>query len=502
MTLIEMLEENVRVCPDKIAIICEEKTLTHAELYNMSLALGNHFVMSGIVKGDKIVIMMDSKQPELVVAFLAIAACGGIAVPVDCNRTDAHIRQLFEIFPPAAVVISERVYHKLEIYNFNLPAHGIIVCHSEQEKKQYTLLADILNSDTALNSLPNVPIDNNDDNDIVYFNLTSGTTGFPKCAVTTHANIYWNTRSAIEQLALNSEDIHLCMFPPSTHPHEIFARGIFLGGTIVLTDHIAPKSLTKIIEDNRVTAMMAIAPIYGNFTRCHKNNTFNFTSLRIAESGGMHVDPVTKKAFKKRFGIPIVPVWGSTETAGIALGMPMNAPEKNGSCGIPSNYYEIKIIDEDGNETLPGEVGEMIVKGPGVCSSYYQNESETRQNFRDGWYYTTDIFKKDDDGYFYFSGRKNGMMKVGGMKVFPIEIEDLLIQHPFIKEVAVTKNNDPTHGEIPRAVIVLEEGALLTKKEIRAYCTSKIAAYKIPKVIEFRQALPRNPVGKILINAL
>jgi long-chain acyl-CoA synthetase len=154
------------------------------------------------------------------------------------------------------------------------------------------------------------------------------------------------------------------------------------------------------------------------------------------------------------------------------------------------------------NEVKPGEIGEMKVKGPGVCSAYFHNEGETCANYRDGWYYTGDMFSRDEKGYFYFSGRCQGMMKVAGMKVFPIEIEDLLIQHPEIMEVAVTKTRDAVHGEIPKAIIVLEPGSDLTKQDVWAWCAKKIAAYKIPKLIEFREGLPRNPVGKILVNQL
>lgn len=509
MTLIEMLEKNIRLCPSKSAIICEEKTFSYTELHESVMKLSQYFFLSGIEKGAKIAVMMDTKKPELIIAFLSIAACGCIAVPIDCNQTDAYINQIFDILSPAAIVVSEHMCHRLERCDLNLPESLKIVCKTDQisgssnpaqikEIDQGTSLADILSRSKAV-SLPPVPIKRHD---AIYFNMTSGTTGSPKCAITTHDNIYWNTLSAVEQLSLTKEDIHLCMFPPATHPHELFARALFLGGTMVLTDHIAPKSLTKVIENNRVTAMMAVPPIYGALAKCHKNNDFNFTTLRVAESGGMHCDPITAKEFKERFGIPIIPVWGSTETAGIALAIPLTSSSKTGSCGIPSKYYEVQIVDKNSDKVFPGKVGEMIVKGKGVCASYYQNESETQKNFRNGWFYTNDMFKKDDDGFFYFSGRKNGMMKVAGMKVFPIEIEDMLILHPLIREAAVTKVSDPVYGEIPKAVIVLEDGALLTKKELKDYCASKIASYKIPKIIEFRNSLPRTPVGKIIISKL
>jgi len=502
ITLVEMLEQNYRICPEKSAIICDGRACSYSEFYRKVASLSQYFFRSGIKKGDKIAIMMRGKKTELAIAFMGVAACGGIVVPVDCNQTDSYILKLFNLISPAAVVVSEQMLSRFEICRLNLPESRIIVCQSSsvaqaKSKSSFTQLIDILACHSS--TLPSLNIGMND---IVYFNMTSGTTGFPKCAITTHANIYWNTLSSVEQLSLTSEDVHLCMFPPATHPHEIFARPLFLGGTMILSDYVAPKSLTKIIEDYRVTAMMAVSPIYGNLTKCHRKSKFNFTSLKLAESGGMHVDPITAMEFKEKFNIPIIPVWGSTETAGIVLAMPLNAKSKIGSCGIPSKYYEVDIIDENGNKTLPGEEGEMIVRGKGVCHAYYQNKIENQKNFKNGWYHTNDMFRKDIDGFFYFSGRKNGMMKIAGLKVFPVEIEDTLIQHPQIKEVCVIKANDPLHGEIPKAVIVLETGALLTPKAIREYCMSKIALYKIPKIIEFRNSIPKNSVGKILINKI
>ncbi len=524
MTLIEMLERNFKEFPSKIAVICEENHYTYEDLHRGVAALSRYFLHSGIKKGDKIAIMMDSKTEELIVVFLSIVACGAVVLPVDCNQPDSYCRHLFSLMPPAAVAISASMQDRIDTFDLLLSGSRIVVCqtgksslsgkspkkvenfregpfsqeHLHKTDDKPTFLEDLFLFFGHL-TLPDILIN---EDDVVYFNLTSGTTGFPKCAVTTHANIYWNTRSAVEQLSLTHDDVHLCMFPPGTHPHEIFARALLLGGKMVLTDHIAPKSLTKVIENGGVTAMMAIAPIYGNFTKCHKKNGFYFSTLRIVESGGMHLDPVTAREFQERFDLSITPVWGSTETAGIALAMPFGVTSKTGSTGIPCRYYDAEIIDTHGNRLHPGEVGEMIVRGKGVCTSYYANEIETKKNFKDGWYHTNDMFRKDEDGFFYFAGRKNGMMKVAGMKVYPVEIEDILIQHPLIKEISVTKFSDPLHGEIPKAVVVLEEDGALTKEEIRNYLSTRLVVYKIPKMIEFRRALPRNPVGKILINQI
>lgn len=506
-TLTDMLEKNGMQFPTKTALVCEQASLSWGELHQRVLELSHYLLSQGISKGDRIALLMDAKTPDLVIGFLASAACGAIVVPVDCNQPDHHMQRLLAMVAPSAALVSQGVLDRFDLLGDGIADITTIVCRQSSDESSVlqkgdaarTFLDEILAAPGPVPTAPPVPIDPEDP---VYFNLTSGTTGFPKCAITTHAVIYWNTVSAVEQLALTPDDIHLCMFPPATHPHEIFARPLFLGGTMVLTDHISPRSLTLVIEQNQVTAMMAIAPIYGILAKHHKNTDFRFTSLKTAESGGMHLDPITAKEFRKKFGFPIIPVWGSTETAGIALAMPLGLDSKPGSCGIPSRYYEVAVVDENGERAEPGEVGEMIVRGKGVCRAYYRNDRETEKNFKDGWYYTNDMFYRDKDGFYYFSGRSNGMMKVAGMKVFPVEIEDLLIQHPAIREVCVVRTEDPIHGEIPKAIVVLEPDTELTLKALREYCTPRIAAYKIPKLLELRSSLPRNPVGKILAHQL
>jgi long-chain acyl-CoA synthetase len=344
----------------------------------------------------------------------------------------------------------------------------------------------------------NSPDVNLQEDDIVYLNYTSGTTGAPKGAITTHANIFWNTASAIESLKLTHDDVHLCMFPVFGHPHEIFARPLYLGGTLVLIDGISPKVIAKVLSDHNVTCMMAVAPIYETLIRLYASHPFNYSSLRIPESGGMHTSPTLVKKFKKYFKVPIIPVWGSTEASGIALANRPDDVYKPGSMGRPCPYYQTKIIGEDGKELGPDEVGEMVLKGPAICSGYFGNPEETEKHMKDGWFFTGDLVKKDSEGYFYFASRKTGMMKVAGLKVFPTEIEDVISAHPKIAEVAVVKAQDGLHGEVPKAVIVLKEGIEIDKKSIRTFCKQRLSKYKVPRVIEFKPELPKTPGGKIL----
>jgi len=350
MTLIEMLKKNVKNCPSDTAIIFEDKKYSYASLFESVTALSCYFVDNSINKGDTVVMLMDKKTPELIISFLGIAAAGGIVVPIDCNHPEGYFNNLLGLIAPRAIILSRTTMAMYQATNLALPKERLVVI-DDTDCRECTSLTDILKKNRST-SLPPVSIR---DEDTIYFNLTSGTTGMPKCAVTTNENIYWNTVSAVERLSLTKNDIHLCMFPPSTHPHELFARSLFLGGAAVLTNHLAPRSLTEDIEKNGVTCMMAISPIYGNLLKCHRRTDFNFTSFRLAESGGMHVDPVTARSFYERFKFRIVPVWGSTESAGIALAMPLNGLVPQGSCGKVLDHYEAKVVDIDGNE-LPCQV--------------------------------------------------------------------------------------------------------------------------------------------------
>jgi long-chain acyl-CoA synthetase len=212
----------------------------------------------------------------------------------------------------------------------------------------------------------------------------------------------------------------------------------------------------------------------------------------------MHTSPALVRKFKERFTVPIYPVWGSTEATGIALATPLTEKYQPGSMGKPCPYYEVKIVGEDGREAPEGEVGEMAIKGPAVCTEYYGDPDESEKCVMDGWFFTGDLVRKDEEGYFYFVDRKARMMKVAGMKVFPLEIEEVLSHHPKIAEVAVMKVMDGLHGEVPKAFIVSKNGVTINKSEIRKYCETVMSKYKLPRIIEFRDKLPRTTGGKVL----
>jgi len=495
MTIVEMLERNARLFPEKTAIIYGNSRISYRTFYERANTLANFLIAMGLKKGDRVGLMLQ-KTPEVLISFLGVAAAGGIVFPVDYNQTLDSIDCMLNLTNPTVVIADERFQELLSCFEGHCSDEKTIVI-GQKTTNQRRSWEEVF-AQQSLNP-PGVEIQ---DSDVVYLNFTSGTTGLPKGASTTHANIYWNTRSAVESLGLTEEDIHLCMFPVFGHPHELFARSLYLGGTTVLIDSTYPKSIAMAISEYRVTCMMAVASIYDTLARLPLSSPFDLSSLRIPESGGMYIQPTLEQKFRERFKVPIIPVWGSTETSGIALVIPVEGEHRSGSMGKPSLYYQVKVMGESGEELPPDEVGEMAVKGPGVCIGYYNQPEETEIYMRDGWFLTGDMVKMDSEGYYYFASRKTGMMKVAGLKVFPTEIEDVLINHPKIEAVAVVKVQDSLHGEVPKAVIVVKDGLEISKDEIRKYCEEKMSRYKIPRIVEFRNELPKTPGGKILYREL
>jgi long-chain acyl-CoA synthetase len=495
MTLIEMLQRNVKLFPEKTAIIHGESRISFKVLYERSNALANFLNGVGLKKGERVGLLL-GKSPDAIVSFIGVATAGGIVCPIDYNQSLDYIQSTLDITNPSVVIVSDSLLPVLYKLRLCCPSDKIIVVGQERGESFYSW-AEIMAQ--ASPSPSDVIIQ---DSDVVYLNFTSGTTGFPKGAVTTHANIYWNTLASVESLRLTHEDIHLCMFPVFVHPHELFARALYLGGTIVLIDDTLPISIARAISDHRVTCLMAIALVYQTLVRFRPPAFLDFSSLRIAESGGMPVSTALAQKFEKQFGIPIIPVWGSTETTGIALAAPISDRHKPGSMGKPCTYYKVKIVGEDGKELPSGKIGEMVIKGPAVCSGYFGNSKETEKHMKDGWFFTGDLVKKNSEGYYYFADRKSRMMKVAGLKVFPNEIEGILSAHPKIAEVAVVKAQDQLQGEVPMAAIVLKHGVEINEVDIRKYCGKRMPRYKVPAVIEFMTELPKTQTGKILYRKL
>ncbi|MCD6327310.1 AMP-binding protein [bacterium] len=495
MNVARMCAASAKAFPEKKAIVHRDVTLDFASLDKLVTRCASGFHKMGIGPGAKVVLLLE-KTPELVISFVACARVGAMVVPINYQLQPATVEEIILNHGVDAIVASCRFERLLSKMPKNHKAmSNLVLCRADEEHRA----EDWLTWEKFLDDAPDdfTPADVDDDAPF-YLNFTSGTTGAPRAAITTHTNLFWNTLASVETLGLRHSDVHLCMFPAYLHPHEIFYRGIYLGGTSVVDNSLFPKSVARAISDNGVTCVMGAATLYERLLPFASTKGLHYETLRIAESGGMITRETLIKQFEAAFGIPITPVWGSTETAGIAVATPAEEARRGGSIGKTALHYEIKVVREDGSAAAEMEIGEMLISGKGVVSEYHHIADGQKSPFENGWFRTGDLIKQDEDGFIYYVDRKDSMMKVAGMKVFPATIERVLKEHPDIADVCVIPASDKLRGQMPMAVVVTRPGASLAADDLRGYCASRLAPYEVPKLFEFREAMPRTAGGKVL----
>ena len=484
LTLVELLERNARELPEKPALISTGHCFTYNQLNEAANRLADSLLAMGLKKHDHVVIMLP-RIGELVTSFLGVNKAAGVAVPMNSELPPERIRGILENTDPKCIIVHSP--HAALIRKSMPPGSDIRVVVVGRAVGRHASFDELLSK-----ASPNNPDLSVDALDTSYLNYTSGSTGQPKGAIATHANIYWNTAASVEALDMTADDVHLCMFAPFAHPHEIIARPLYLGGTMVLVDKIYPKSLAEAISDHKVTCVMGLSPMFDKLLAVLKHTRYDLSSLRIPESGGMYTQPELIERFERQVGVPIIPVWGSTESTGVALANRPGARPIPGSVGKPCPHYRVKVIDDHGSEVPANQVGQMIVSGPAVVGGYHDNQRIHQVCFRDGWYYTGDLVKKDEQGNFFFVARQNEMMKVAGLKVYPLEIELACLEHPGIAEAAVVPAKDSLRGEVPKAIVVAKEGVQLTYADLMSFWRQRLAHYKVPRIVQIRESLPRS----------
>ncbi len=488
-TLGEQLRWCARRFPDKTAVYYADTTLSYADLDCQVDILALNLMDMGVKPGERILLAFN-RRPDLLVAFLAVARVGAIMVPLSATGSVAEIHKTINLLRPSGLIIHQDLLDSVG----ETPGWTVVIDSSEWGEKLRSRSDDVLCENQ---SFPEVSED-----DPVYFNLTSGSTGNPKASVASYRHLNANTVACVDVFQLTPDDIHLPLFAVMSHPHEIFCRALYTGASIVLVDKLYPRSIAQAISRHKVTCMMAVAPVYEILMPFLDNAKTDFSSLRLPECGGMATPEVLAMRFKEQSGIDMVPVWGSTETMGVAFASRFKSETPSHSCGKCLPGYEVMITGTDGQPVKQGEVGELWIRGPGVTDGYWEDPKLNAHAFTEGWFKTSDLFKQDDSGNFYCVGRKDAMLKVGGLKVYPAEIEAVLFAHPQIRDAVVLPYNDRLRGVIAMAAVVIEPGETLTESQIRQHLKSRLSLYKIPRIIRILHDLPRTAAGKVNRKAL
>ncbi len=500
LNLASLLTESAERAPELPAIRLGEVELTYGELDERSARFAALLRERGFKPGDRVGVMLPN-VPEFPVAYYGVLRAGGIVVPMNVllkrreiafyledsgaklllawhgfldeageGASDANA-ELIEVDPEAFAA-------KLDNAGSGAPYAG-----NDHIKRTGTDLADTAEEDTAV---------------ILY---TSGTTGKPKGAELTHLNLFRNADvSSRTTCEIGAGDVVLGALPLFHSFGQTVGMNASLkvGACLTLVPKFDPGEALATMERDGVTHFYGVPTMFGALLHHPDRERFDTSSLRNCITGGASMPVEVLRGFEDAFGAKVMEGYGLSETSPVASSNHPDRERKAGSIGTPIEGVEMKVVDESDEEVAQGEVGEIVIRGHNIMKGYWQRPDATAEAMRGGWFHSGDIARTDEDGYFYIVDRKKDLIIRGGYNVYPREVEEVLYEHPKIREAAVVGVPHDEWGEEIGAAVVLHEGEELSAEEVSAYVKERIAAYKYPRVVWFIDDLPKGPTGKIL----
>ncbi|WP_243386108.1 long-chain-fatty-acid--CoA ligase [Bacillus kexueae] len=509
---------------DKIAIHFMGKEISYHELYEQTLKMANYLHGLGVQKGDRVSIMLPN-CPQAVIAYYAILEIGGTVVQTNPLYTERELEYQMNDSGATCIITLDLLYPKVSKVKALTNLKNIIVTSIKDylpfpknilypivQKKQQNMVVQIEKTEDVhpwkyimKTSDPkefDVPIDIEED--VAILQYTGGTTGFPKGVMLTHNNLVSNTKMCSVWLhdCKRGEESILGIIP-FFHVYGMTAimnMSIMEGYKMILIPKFDVPTVLKSIQKQKPTLFPGAPTIYIGLLNHEHLKKYDLSSIKYCISGSAPLPVEVQQKFEKETGGKLVEGYGLSEASPITHSNLLHSTNgKKGSIGIPWPNTDSAIYSfEKGEIAGPNEYGEIIVKGPQVMKGYWNNEEETSAVIRDGWLYTGDVGYMDEDGYFYIVDRKKDMIIAGGFNIYPREIEEILYEHEKIQEAVVAGVPDPYRGETVKAYIVLKEGMQATEEELDQFCRQHLAAYKVPRIYEFRKELPKTAVGKIL----
>lgn len=522
----QLLFETVRRYPKSPALIYYGKTITYQQLDLLSNRLANALIELGVQKGDRVAIMLPN-VPQCVIGYFGALKAGAIVVQTNPLYVERELEHQINDSGAETIIALDLFYERIAHIQHRVSLKRIIVTGAGDYlppilKLLYPLKAmkegqrvrvprhppvydfvNLLKQAEAIQPIvPVVP------EDTALFQYTGGTTGVPKGVMLSHANLVANAyqcRTWMPSLR-DGEEVFLGVVP-FFHVYGLTTcmnLGLLVGACLVLLPRFKTDDVLKAIVKYRVTIFMGVQAMYvaiNNFSRIGK---FDLSSIRICISGAGPLHGEVQDRFEELTGGKLVEGYGLSEASPVTHCTPIYGPRKKGSIGLPFPDTDVKIVDQETSQReLPiGEIGEVAIRGPQVMQGYWKKEDETKEVLREGWLYTGDLARMDEEGYFYIVDRKKDMIKTRGENVYPREVEEILFRHPKIKEAVVVGIPDTFSVEVIKAYVVLKEREHATAEEIIEYCSKELAKFKVPKMIEFRKELPKTMVGKVLRRVL
>ncbi|WLP92324.1 AMP-binding protein [Gordonia sp. NB41Y] len=524
-TALEMFEHSLARRPDDVAIDYFDLTLTWTQLDRASTTLAGLLIARGFVAGDRLALLLQN-DPAFVIGLLATWKAGGIAALISPMSTTEELRERFAEYTPTALVALDHLYLDRARAALADGTTGVNIVLTVSPLDGQTVPDRRLFADTGRPSvpdtidlvalvrtalvdptgLPELPIRPLSPLDTAVLLSTSGTTGPPKAAQITHANLVFSAHVYREWTGVSGTDAVLGA-SPLFHVTGLVGGvmlSMLVGVPLVLTHRFHPQVIVDAIRRRRPGFMIAVITAFIALADESDATPEDLASLRFRLSGGAPIDPDTEERLSERLGGYIHNVYGLTESTSPTLLVPFGQtapidPETGVlSVGRPAFDTEIRIVDDEGIELPVGGIGELIISGPQIVRGYWRNPVATAEAFTGTGLRTGDIGFRDADGWFYVIDRKSALINASGFKVWPHEVERVLCTHPAVVEAAVVGIPDEYRGESVKAVVVISEPGAVSEAELMEYCRQNLAAYKYPREVELVGALPRTATGKLL----
>jgi long-chain acyl-CoA synthetase len=505
--------------PDGDAVRYFDGRITLRELDEVSDAFAAGLLDSGLAAGDRVALYLQN-VPQFVIGLLGTWKAGGVALPINPMNRQRELELLLTDSGARVLVCLRSLYRDVAADVVGRTAVQTVVTTSEREYQTRDdprafpdgTQADDLTGTVDMAGLierfrgrvpPPVSFS---PGDTAFLTYTSGTTGPPKGAMNTHGNVVFNSQAYREWCHLGADDVVLGV-APLFHITGLIAHvtvSLLLGAPLVLFHRFEPSLAIETIHEHRPTFTVGSITVFIALMNAPNAERDALESLTKIWSGGAPIPPSTVKAFSAAFGQYIHNIYGLTETTSPSHGVPAGAEapvdEASGalSVGVPIYNTVVRIVGDDGQDLLPGEIGEIVTTGPQVVSGYWGKPEETERAIPGGALHTGDVGYMDEAGWFYIVDRKKDQINAGGYKVWPREVEDVLYEHEAVREAAVVGVPDPYRGETVKAFVSLRPGRTVTAEELIAFTKERMAAYKYPRQVEFLDEIPKTVTGKLL----
>ena len=486
--------------PHKTAIISDDVPYSYLALNRRINQLSHFFKDLGVRKGDRVAVLLHNCRQYLEI-FFSLSKLGAILVPLNWRLALPELEFILKDSGSMALIFEREFMEPMRWLHARLPLDHYISCTPLENGQPDEILPWTMEYEASVRRYPETepevpePAGDADPQLIMY---TSGTTGVPKGTVLSHRKMFFNVLNSDMFFDLTTRDI-MIIARPMFHSGGLIVESapvLYKGGTIIVKRRFRPIEILETIQKYKVTILELPATVYQFILNQVKIEDYCLDSLRCCFTGGERVPVALLKALAEK-GLVVSQIYGLTEASTLFWLPTEEAREKMGSVGHPIFHGKVKIVDKAGNEVTPGDIGEIIVSGPIVMSGYWNRQDLTEEAIKEGWLYTGDLAREDEEGFVYIVDRKKDMFISGGENVYPAEIERALLGHPGIQDAAVVGIPDEKWREVGKAYIVLRDGHVMTPEEISDFLKERLAKYKIPKTIEFTKQLPKTASEKI-----